>query len=342
MPPRTLSIAPSILAADFGALGAAVRTVGAGGAGLIHGDGMDGRFVPNLTIGVPIVAALARAAAVPLDVHLMIVEPERHIEAFAKAGASMISVHLETSPHLHRTLGALRALGVRATIAMPAIAPEVKKRKTRQLGAEIVELAGGSEEDWRLAAEEMAAEHGYAMVPPFDDETIIAGAGTVGLEICEDLPQTDLVLAPIGGGGLLSGVAAAVKLGGSGARVIGVEPELAGDAKASFEQGEIVEFELAQTRRTMADGLRATRVGAVTFEHMRAFVDDVVTVSEEEIAEAMRRILLDARLVAEPSGAVAAAAWMFRRDRLPAGETAVAVVSGGNVEPDLLARILTG
>ena len=244
--------------------------------------------------------------------------------------------------HAQGVAYAARALGVRATIAMPAIAPEVKKRKTRQLGAGIVELAEGSEEDWRLAAEEMAAEHGYAMVPPFDDETIIAGAGTVGLEICEDLPQTDLVLAPIGGGGLLSGVAATVKLGGSGARVIGVEPELAGDARASFERGEIVEFELAQTRRTMADGLRATRVGAVTFEHMKAFVDDVITVSEEEIAEAMRRILLDARLVAEPSGAVAAAAWMFRPDRLPAGETAVAVVSGGNVEPDLLARILTG
>ena len=244
--------------------------------------------------------------------------------------------------HAQGVAYAAQALGVKATIAMPAIAPEVKKRKTRRLGAEIVELAEGSEEDWRMAAEVMAAEHGYAMVPPFDDETIIAGAGTTGLEICEDLPQTDLVLAPIGGGGLLSGVAAAIGLSGSGARVVGVEPELAGDARASFERGEIVHFELAQTRRTMADGLRATRVGAIPFEHMTAFVDDVVTVSEEEIAEAMRRIVLDARLVAEPSGAVAAAAWMFRRDRLPAGETAVAVVSGGNVEPGLLSQILTG
>ena len=123
MPPRTLSIAPSILAADFAALGVAVGKVEAGGADLIHVDVMDGRFVPNLTIGIPIVAALARAAALPLDVHLMIVEPERHIEAFAKAGASMISVHVEASPHLHRTLGALRSLGVRAGAALNPSTP---------------------------------------------------------------------------------------------------------------------------------------------------------------------------------------------------------------------------
>ena len=123
MPPRTLSIAPSILAADFAALGVAVRSVEAGGADLIHVDVMDGRFVPNLTIGIPIVAALARASALPLDVHLMIVEPERHIEAFAKAGASMISVHVEASPHLHRTLGALRSLGVRAGAALNPSTP---------------------------------------------------------------------------------------------------------------------------------------------------------------------------------------------------------------------------
>ena len=110
----TLRIAPSILSADFAYLGAAVAAVEAGGADLIHVDVMDGRFVPNLSIGVPVVRSLKRVARVPLDVHLMIVEPERHIEAFAKAGASMISVHVEASPHLHRTLGAIRDLGVKA------------------------------------------------------------------------------------------------------------------------------------------------------------------------------------------------------------------------------------
>ena len=244
--------------------------------------------------------------------------------------------------HAQGVAYAARALGVQATIVMPAIAPEVKKAKTRKLGAEIVELSEGSEEDWRVAAEAMAAERGYAMVPPFDDEVVIAGAGTAGLEICEDLPDVGLVLAPIGGGGLLSGVAAAMKLNGSNAKVVGVEPELAGDARASFQRGEIVEFDLDQTRQTMADGMRATRIGNCNFEHMQAFVDDMVVVSEEEIAEAMRRITLDARLVVEPSGAVAAAAWLFRRDELPATDNAVAFVSGGNVDPSLLAEILAG
>ena len=114
----TLRIAPSILAADFAALGDAVRSVEQGGADLIHVDVMDGRFVPNVTIGIPVVAALKRVATVPLDVHLMIVEPERHLENFVEAGASMISVHLEVSPHLHRTLSAIRALGVTAGVAL--------------------------------------------------------------------------------------------------------------------------------------------------------------------------------------------------------------------------------
>ncbi len=114
----TLRIAPSILAADFAALGDAVRTVEQGGADLIHVDVMDGRFVPNVTIGIPVVAALKRVATVPLDVHLMIVEPERHLERFVEAGASMMSVHLEVSPHLHRTLSAIRALGATAGVAL--------------------------------------------------------------------------------------------------------------------------------------------------------------------------------------------------------------------------------
>jgi len=233
-------------------------------------------------------------------------------------------------------------LGINATIVMPVTAPAIKKEKTRKLGATIVELRDGSEEDWRMVAERLAKEQGMAMVPPFDDAAIIAGSGTAGLEISEDLPNVDLVLVPIGGGGLLSGVAAALKLSGNKTKVIGVEPEVAGDAHASFKLGEIVEFDLEQTRQTMADGMRATRIGSRNFQHLQAFVDDMVVVTEEEIAKAMRRITFDARLVVEPSGAVAAAAWLFHRDQLPPGHTAVAFLSGGNVDPIILAEILRG
>ena len=123
MASRPLRIAPSILAADFAALGAAVTAVEQGGADLIHVDVMDGRFVPNITIGVPIVEALKRVATVPLDVHLMVVEPERHIEAFVKAGAAWVSVHAEVSPHLHRTLAAIRGLGAQAGVALNPSTP---------------------------------------------------------------------------------------------------------------------------------------------------------------------------------------------------------------------------
>lgn len=231
-------------------------------------------------------------------------------------------------------------LGINATIVMPATAPAIKKEKTRKLGATIVEVRDGSEEDWRMVAERLAKEQGMALVPPFDDMAIIAGSGTAGLEISEDLTDVDLVLVPIGGGGLLSGVAAALKLSGNKTKVIGVEPELAGDAHASFKLGEIVEFDLEKTRQTMADGMRATRIGSRNFQHLQAFVDDMVVVTEEEIAKAMRRITFDAGLVVEPSGAVAAAAWLFHRDQLPSGQTAVAFLSGGNVDPIVLAEIL--
>jgi len=249
-------------------------------------------------------------------------------------------VAFSSGNHAQGVAYSARMLGINATIVMPATAPAIKKEKTRKLGATIVELRDGSEEDWRMVAERLAKEQGMVMVPPFDDTAIIAGSGTAGLEIREDVPNVDLVLVPIGGGGLLSGVAAALKLSGNKTKVIGVEPELAGDAYASFKLGEIVEFDLEQTRQTMADGMRATRIGSRNFQHLQAFVDDMVVVTEEEIAKAIRRITLDARLVVEPSGAVAAAAWLFHRDQLPPGDNVVAFLSGGNVDPIVLAEIL--
>ena len=242
--------------------------------------------------------------------------------------------------HAQGVAYAARVLGVKATIVMPAIAPEIKVQKTKAYGAQVVLLHDGSEEEWRIAAEELAAKHGYVMVPPFNDKTIIAGQGTAGLEILEDLPDVETIYVPIGGGGLASGVGAAIKLSGSTARVIGVEPEFAADARSSFYAGHIVEFTLEQTRRTIADGMRAPRLGDITFAHIRAYVDDIVTVSEEEIVEAMRRLLFNARLLAEPSGAVTFAAHLFRSAELPPSRRSVAVISGGNIAPELLAEIL--
>ena len=177
--------------------------------------------------------------------------------------------------------------------------------------------------------------------PPYNDERIIAGTGTIGLEILEDLPQVETVLVPIGGGGLISGVAAALKQSQPAVKVIGVEPELAADAQASFRAGQIVEFTAEQVTRTLADGLRTQSVGPINFEHIRRYVDDVVTVTEDEITEAVRRMAQNAKLVAEPSGAVTFAAYLFHRHQLPPAKTHVAVVSGGNLEPALLAKILT-
>jgi len=242
--------------------------------------------------------------------------------------------------HAQGVAYAARALGVRAVIVMPEAAPQVKRDRTAALGAQIDLVSGGGEEQWRARAEELAAGHGYVMVPPFNDETVIAGQATVGLEILEDLPEVGAILAPVGGGGLLSGVAAAVQLSRPGVRVLGVEPELASDAQASFRSGRIVELPLDQTRRTLADGMRATRIGDVTFAHIRAFADDILTVAEDQIREATRRLVLSARLVAEPSGAVAFAAYLFRQEELPDGRPSVAVISGGNIAPETLIQVL--
>jgi threonine dehydratase len=237
--------------------------------------------------------------------------------------------------HAQAVAYAGRVLGVRVVVVMPEQAPPGKVAATRALGAHVI-LVPAAERQVR--AEKLMAEHGYVMVPPFDDPAVIAGQGTVGLEIAEDLPQVGVVLVPVSGGGLISGVAAAVKALAPRARVIGVEPELAADAQASLRAGRIVEWDVQRTYRTAADGLRNTRVGALPWEHLQALVDDIVTVGEDEIRAAVRQLAVRSRLVAEPSGAAATAAHLFR-DGLPAGPR-VAVVSGGNVDPAVLAAIL--
>ena len=249
--------------------------------------------------------------------------------------------------HAQGVAYAARALGVKAIIVMPSNAPRNKLEATAALGAEIVTVGPGSEER-RLRAEQLAAEHGYVIVPPYNDEKIIAGQGTVGLEILEDfrnadLPSVETVLVPVGGGGLISGVSAAIKLSNPlrnpQVKVIGVEPELAADAQASLRAGRIVSFPAEQVSQTLADGLRTQSIGAINFEHIRAYVDDIVTVTEDEIREAMLALSANTQTLAEPSGAVAVAAFLFHADELPTTKINVAVISGGNIDPTLLAEL---
>jgi len=240
--------------------------------------------------------------------------------------------------HAQGVAYAARALGVKAVIVMPANAPAIKREATAALGAEIVTVGPASSER-QQKAEELAGEHGYAIVPPFNDEQIIAGQGTIGLEILEDLPRVETVLVPVGGGGMISGIATAIKLSKPNTKIIGAEPELAADAQASLRSGKIAQFPAEQVSQTMADGLRTQSVGPINFEHMRAYVDDIVTVSEDEIWRAARLLASNPKTVAEPSGAVAVAAFLFHRNELPRTKLNVAVISGGNIDPDLLAEL---
>lgn len=240
--------------------------------------------------------------------------------------------------HAQGVAYAARALNSKAVIVMPRVAQAVKREATEALGAEVV-YVGPSGVERMTKAEELAAKHGYTMIPPYDDEQIIAGQGTLGLEIVEDLPDVDLVLVPVGGGGVISGIATAVKSLKPHVKVIGVEPELAADAQASLRAGQIVKLPAEQVASTSADGLRAMYVGTITFDYIRRYVDDVVTVSEAEIDEAVRTLARNPKTVAEPSGAVAPAAWLFHRDTLPVSKAAVALISGGNIDPEMLERL---
>ena len=242
--------------------------------------------------------------------------------------------------HAQGVAYAARQVGAKAAIVMPSNAPAIKREATLALGAEVVNVGVASSE--RLAkAEELVREHGYVVIPPYDDEQIIAGQATCGLEIIEALPDVDLVLAPVSGGGLLSGIATAVKRMSPRTKVFGVEPELAADATESYGTGNLTTWPAELTSRTIADGLRTQSVGVRNFAHIREFVDGIITVSETEIRASMRAIIGSARIVPEPSGAVTSAALLFHRSELPESKKAVAVVSGGNVDPALLAQVLT-
>lgn len=235
--------------------------------------------------------------------------------------------------HAQAVALAARIFGVPCTVVMPTTVSRAKRDGAARLGARI-ELAGTTTEDRMNRALELAAAEGSTLVPPYDDPTIIAGQGTAGLEIAEDLPGVHTVLVPVGGGGLSAGVAAAVKLSVPGARVIGVEP--AGAPKLTRARAAGAPVTLDGTS-SMADGLMAVRVGAIPFAHHAAFLDDVVTVNDAALADAMRLLLDRLKLVAEPSGAITVAALMSGAVRAE-GDT-VAFLSGGNIEWDGLRTV---
>jgi threonine dehydratase len=240
--------------------------------------------------------------------------------------------------HAQGVAYAARALGVKAVIVMPDSAPEIKRRKTAELGAEVI-VVGPSGVERQLKAEELAEQHGYVIVPPYNDEQIIAGQGTMGLEILEDLPEVEMVLAPVGGGGMLSGVSTAIKLTKPSVKVIGVEPAIAADAQASFRARKIVELPASEVAQTIADGLRAQSIGPINFAHITQYVDDIITVTEDEIRRATDYLSANPATVAEPSGAVATAGFIFHAADLPPAKIAVAIISGGNLDPQMLEEI---
>ena len=244
--------------------------------------------------------------------------------------------------HAQGVARAARLLGVPAVVVMPSDAPAIKRERVAADGAEIV-MVGTASDERQQVAESLAAERGLSIIPPFDDDRIIAGQGTVGLEIVEDVPDLACILVPIGGGGLASGVATAVKALRPAARVIGVESELAADARESLLHGEIVRWPAELVSRTIADGTRTQSLGRRTFAHLRAHLDDVVTVTEIEIAGAVRLAAEQCRLVVEPSGALSLAAMAFHGQELGLtgmSGAAVAVISGGNVDPDWYRELL--
>ena len=242
--------------------------------------------------------------------------------------------------HAQGVAYAAREVGAKAVIVMPSNAPAIKKAATLALGAEVVDVGPASSE--RLAkAEELIKQHGYVVVPPYDDERIIAGQATCGLEIVEALPDVDLVLSPVSGGGLLSGTATAVKLVKPDTKVYGIEPELAADSAESFRTGQIVTWPAELTTRTICDGLRTQSLGQRNFAHIQRYVDGIITVTETEVRAAMRAIVAATHLVPEPSGAVTTAALLFHGQELPSFRTAAAIVSGGNVDPKFLAEVLS-
>jgi threonine dehydratase len=244
-------------------------------------------------------------------------------------------VTISAGNHAQALAWAAATAGVPCTVVMPEDASRSKAAASRAYGAEVV-LHGTVFEAFQRSLD-LAEEEGLTFVHPFDDPEIVAGQGTAGLEIVEDVPDVEAVVVPVGGGGLVSGVAAAVKALRPEARIFGVEPQGADAMSRSLEAGEAVRLDEVAT---VADGLTAPMAGALTFEHVRELVDDVVRIGDDEIVRATGLILSRSKLLAEPAGAAGVAALLAGKVPLEGGPV-VAVLSGGNVDMDVLGRLLT-
>ena len=240
-------------------------------------------------------------------------------------------VTVSAGNHAQALAWAARTANVSATVVMPAQASQAKAEASAAYGAEVIRHGSTFEAFERAQA--LASERGLVLVHPFDDEEIMAGAGTAGLEILEQAAAVDVIVVPIGGGGLIGGIAAAVKARQPEVRVFGVEPHGAAAMRASLDAGRALRLESVST---IADGLAAPMAGTLNYDVVRRYVDDVVLVSDDEIASAVGALLSRTKLLAEPAGAAAVAAILSGKLPLRGGEHVVAVVSGGNVD---LARL---
>jgi threo-3-hydroxy-L-aspartate ammonia-lyase len=250
------------------------------------------------------------------------------------AGAGGVAAY-SSGNHAQAVALAAAAVGLPATILMPTDAPEAKVEATRGYGAEIVTYNRYSENREQLA-QTLAAERGLELVPPYDDTLVMAGQGTVALELLAAIGAVDVLVVPVGGGGLIAGCATVAKALAPGVRVVGVEPEAADDTRRSLARGERVEIPVP---KTIADGLQVSAPGRLTFEVNRRLVDEIVTVSDAELVEAMRFLFERMKVVAEPSGAAAVAALLASRVSAP-GARVGAVLSGGNVGARRFAELL--
>jgi threonine dehydratase len=261
-----------------------------------------------------------------------------HVSTLPEDARTRGVVAASSGNHAQGVALAAKLLGVPCTIVMPTDAPAAKRQATLGYGAEVLSfdrLKDLPEVVVRAAAEPTNAY----VVPSFDDRMIMAGQGTAALELLEDVPDLDLVVTPLGGGGLLSGTATAVRALSPRTRIAGIEPEGADDWVQSLARGERV---LIDPPTTIADGVRTRQPGLLTFEQVRALVDDVVTVTDAAIEDAVRFLLLRMKTVVEPTGAIPAAAMLSGRLGDLSGKRVGAILSGGNVDADVLARILAG